>query len=187
NNKLEFFSKSGVTEYGNMFKEMFYKELKKNGNIKNIVKIQDILASNDYSVTFEVINVEKDKHIVTYDKSKLVILDVIENNYKLNFNNKIREELSLLTGFEIPKNHIINNEKEFDDFLNSVKDEENTEGYVFKDNNNYMFKLKNNDYKFIKSLRGLLYIIQKQEIVDFNLLPNWLFFFIHIIVFFNFI
>lgn len=173
NNKLEFFSKSGGTEYGNMFKEMFYNELKKNGNIKNIVKIQDILASNNYSVTFEVINVEKDKHIVKYDKSKLVILDVIENNYKLNFNNEIREELSLLTGFEIPKSYIINNENEFDDFLNSVKDEENTEGYVFKDNNNYMFKFKNNDYKFIKSLRGLLYIIQKQKIVDFNLLPNW--------------
>lgn len=171
--RLHFFSKSGSTNYSTMFQTMFYKLLKENGNIKNIEKIQELLSSNNYSVTFEVINIEKDKHIVTYNESKLVILDVIKNQYDLEFQDDIKEELSRLTGFETPESYIINNDSEFEHFLGKVKDEVNTEGYVFKDSNNYMFKLKNDDYKFIKSLRGLLHMIKNRKIEDFSTLPNW--------------
>lgn len=171
--RLHFFSKSGSTNYSTMFQTMFYKLLKVNGNIKNIEKIQELLSSNNYSVTFEVINIEKDKHIVTYNESKLVILDVIKNQYDLEFQDDIKEELSRLTGFETPESYIINNDSEFEHFLGKVKDEVNTEGYVFKDSNNYMFKLKNDDYKFIKSLRGLLHMIKNRKIEDFSTLPNW--------------
>lgn len=171
--KLHFFSKSGSTDYSSMFQTMFYKLLKENGNIKNIEKIQELLSSNKYSVTFEVINIEKDKHIVTYNESKLVILDVIKNKYDLEFQDDIKDELSRLTGFETPESYIINNDSEFEYFLKKVKDEVNTEGYVFKDSNNYMFKLKNDDYKFIKSLRGLLHMIKNRKIEDFSTLPNW--------------
>lgn len=171
--RLHFFSKSGSTNYSTMFQTMFYKLLKENGNIKNIEKIQELLSSNNYSVTFEVINIEKDKHIVTYNESKLVILDVIKNQYDLEFQDDIKEELSRLTGFETPESYIINNDSEFEHFLGKVKDEVNTEGYVFKDSNNYMFKLKNDDYKFIKSLRGLLHMIKNRKIEDFSALPNW--------------
>lgn len=171
--RLHFFSKSGSTNYSTMFQTMFYKLLKENGNIKNIEKIQELLSSNNYSVTFEVINIEKDKHIVTYNESKLVILDVIKNQYDLEFQDDIKEELSRLTGFETPESYIINNDSEFEHFLGKVKDEVNTEGYVFKDLNNYMFKLKNDDYKYIKSLRGLLHMIKNRKIEDFSTLPNW--------------
>ena len=171
--RLHFFSKSGSTNYSTMFQTMFYKLLKENGNIKNIEKIQELLSSNNYSVTFEVINIEKDKHIVTYNESKLVILDVIKNQYDLEFQDDIKDELSRLTGFETPESYIINNNSEFEHFLGKVKDEVNTEGYVFKDSNNYMFKLKNDDYKFIKSLRGLLHVIKNRKIEDFSTLPNW--------------
>lgn len=171
--RLHFFSKSGSTNYSTMFQTMFYKLLKENGNIKNIEKIQELLSSNNYSVTFEVINIEKDKHIVTYNESKLVILDVIKNQYDLEFQDDIKDELSRLTGFETPESYIINNNSEFEHFLGKVKDEVNTEGYVFKDSNNYMFKLKNDDYKFIKSLRGLLHMIKNRKIEDFSTLPNW--------------
>lgn len=171
--RLHFFSKSGSTNYSTMFQTMFYKLLKENVNIKNIEKIQELLSSNNYSVTFEVINIEKDKHIVTYNESKLVILDVIKNQYDLEFQDDIKDELSRLTGFETPESYIINNNSEFEHFLGKVKDEVNTEGYVFKDSNNYMFKLKNDDYKFIKSLRGLLHVIKNRKIEDFSTLPNW--------------
>lgn len=171
--RLHFFSKSGSTNYSTMFQTMFYKLLKENGNIKNIEKIQELLSSNNYSVTFEVINIEKDKHIVTYNESKLVILDVIKNQYDLEFQDDIKDELSRLTGFETPESYSINNDSEFEHFLGKVKDEVNTEGYVFKDSNNYMFKLKNDDYKFIKSLRGLLHMIKNRKIEDFSTLPNW--------------
>ena len=172
-NELHFYSKSGTTQYSSMFQTMFYKQLKETGNIKNIKEIQELLSSNEYSVTFEVINIEKDKHIVTYDSSKLVILDVIKNQYELEFNDTIKDKLVELTGFETPNKVIIKNSSDFEKFLNDVKDEINTEGYVFKDSNNYMFKLKNDDYKFIKSLRSILHMIKNRYIDDFTFLPKW--------------
>lgn len=170
---LHFFSKSGATSYATMFQTMFYKQLKENGNIKNIKEIQELLSDNKYSATFEVINIEKDKHIVSYKESKLVILDVIKNQYNLEFSDDIKDKLVELTGFETPVSYDITNDSELECFLENVKDEVNTEGYVFKDSNNYMFKLKNDDYKFLKSIRGLLHMIKNRKIEDFSFLPDW--------------
>lgn len=172
---LSFFSKSGVTDYSRLFSRMFYDQLKKNGNIKNIGKIKDLLANNNLSVAIEVINVEEDKHIVKYPESKLVILDVIYNKYSLEFDDDIKSQLIELTGFEPPKSTVINNEEEFDIFYSNATVEVNTEGYVFKDSSNYMFKLKNSDYLKIKSLRGLLSILMRKNTTDFEVLPNWIF------------
>lgn len=173
NKDIHFYTKSGKTDFSDLFKNMFYKELRKSGAIKNIQAIQELLSSNKYSVAFEVINIENDKHIVTYDKSKLVILDVIENNYSLTFNDDLKFKLAQLTNFETAKQFTIKNEFELDKFIQKANEETNTEGYVFKDNENYMFKLKNPDYKFIKSIRSIIQIIKKRNTTDIDKLPKW--------------
>lgn len=168
--KLNFYSKSGKTEFGDLFATMFYKQIKKTGNPKNIPVIAKLLQENNVSVTYEVVNIETDKHIVEYKESKLVILDVIENSYNLVFRDDLKQELLKLTGFETPEFTLINNDSELDTFLENAEKESNTEGYVFKDSENYMFKYKSDEYRFIKYIRGIVTFINKNRISDLQTL-----------------
>ena len=45
-------------------------------------KLKEYLRQNDVSLTFEVIDIENDPHIIKYDKSKIVLLDIIHNDYE---------------------------------------------------------------------------------------------------------
>lgn len=172
NSELNFYSKSGETPFGSLFSQMFYSELKDNGLSHNIPEILKLVRDNNVSVTFEVINIEQDKHIVQYEKSKLVILDVIENCYGVKFRDDLKEKLIGLTGFETPDHIIINNEEDLDLVIEKSAGEKNTEGFVFKDQNNYMFKLKNDEYRFVKYLRGTIQLINGRRIVSIDKLPK---------------
>ena len=40
------------------------------------------MKNNDVSLTFEVIDIENDPHIIEYDKSQIILLDIIHNDYE---------------------------------------------------------------------------------------------------------
>ncbi len=124
-------------------------------------KLKDYLKNNDVSLTFEVIDIENDPHIIEYDKSKIVLLDIIHNDYE--FRKEPYKEVQRLS-------KEINCEcktiyKEFDDvrefhkwYLENTNEENMThkdiEGVVIE-NGNIMTKLKFPYYNFWKLMRRI--------------------------------
>ena len=109
---------------------------------------------------FEVIDIENYPHIIKYDKSKLVLLDAIENKLdgckKVNYSTL--EQLSALWDIECKKQDLrFYNWEEFYRFYNKVKDDNSIhhEGWVFEDNSGFMFKYKLPYYKFWKFMRSI--------------------------------
>lgn len=126
--------------------------------------LMDICKNDNKSFIFECIDVVNDPHIIKYDKSKVVLLDVIENDLTNTFMNymyvkSVAEQL----GVEYKKLDIqFNNFKEFKAFINSIEADKypyrvnDTEGWVFVDKNHYMLKYKTPFYKFWKKFRSIM-------------------------------
>jgi len=126
-------------------------------------KLYNSEDENTYTFVFECVDPEHDPHIIKYDESKLVLLDVVYN--KLDFEvlpywrlKEIAEHLGC------PVKHLAYELKDWDAFRSlytEVQDEEYKyndeyiEGYVFVDANGFMTKLKCGYYNQWKKLRGV--------------------------------
>lgn len=77
NNELFFASKSSNKgEFAEYFKNIYeLSDIKKE-------ELEEYLKNNDVSLTFEVIDTINDPHIIEYDKSKIILLDIIHNDYE---------------------------------------------------------------------------------------------------------
>lgn len=118
---------------------------------------------NNCTFIFEVIDIKHDPHIIKYDKNKIVLLDVVENNIE-TFNRRSYEELCTIASefnFEVKRKTIILNT--FDEFIawyKKVIDTDYTyennfiEGFVIEDTLSHMCKIKTQYYKCWKYLRG---------------------------------
>lgn len=145
------------------YKEWFNKLLEPHKE-KIIKAYKRIKFLKDYSLVFEVIDVDKDPHIIKYDKSKLVLLDIIEN--KIEF-SKIEyltlREVAITIGVEYKEiyHKLLNNWEEFKELYNAIQDYNYTyngkrvEGFVIQDCKGFMFKLKTIHYFEWKKLRGV--------------------------------
>jgi tRNA splicing ligase len=128
--------------------------------------LKEYLSKNDVSAVFEVIDVVNDHHIVSYDESKLFLLDLIRNDYAfqtLGYKEVVR--VARLHGFT-PKKHIatIHDEDELMDFLIAANGAQGIEGYVVNDSNGMMFKVKTGWYRYWKSIRSILGRMKLQNI-----------------------
>jgi len=154
NDDLFFASKStNEGDYAEWFKDIF----EKSGINKD--KVIEYLKDCDVSLTFEVIDIERDPHIIKYDASKIVLLDIIHNDYE--FKREPYEEVVRLSkeiGCECKSVY-----KEFDSvrdfhrwYLDNTDEEdlskEDIEGVVIECNG-IMTKLKFPYYNFWKSMR----------------------------------
>lgn len=173
NGALFFASKSSdKSDFADYFRNIF-----ESSNI-NKQQLQDYLEKNDVSLTFEVIDVVNDPHIIEYDKSKIVLLDIIHNDY--NFKREPYEkvqELSKLINCECKSIY-----KEFDDvrefhrwYIENTNDDdlskEDIEGVVIECNK-IMTKLKFPYYNFWKFMRKVKEKVAKKRNVDYASLYN---------------
>ena len=174
NDELFFASKStNDGEFPKYFKNIF-KESKINEEY-----LKNYLKENNVSLTFEVIDTINDPHIIEYDKSKIVLLDIIENSFE--FSKKPYFEVQ-----ELAKN--INCEcktiyKEFDDIRefhrwyleNTDEDDiytkEDIEGVVIECDG-FMTKLKFPYYKFWKFMRSLKDSVKRNSNIKLSTLYN---------------
>lgn len=161
NNELQFHSKSTNNgEHVQYFRDLFYKQFDKT----QISMIEAYLRSYNYSMTFEVIDIENDPHIIEEEKSRIVLLDIIHNTLEFK-----KESYRILTSFaktlglrETQYKQIYTTFKsyrELTEFYQEHKDEQNfddtdIEGVVIE-SNNFMTKLKFNYYTFWKSMRTI--------------------------------
>lgn len=115
------------------------------------------------SLVFECIDQENDPHIIKYDESKIVLLDLIANT--LEFHAKPYEDLKkvaeLLSCPVKERAFEIKSWDEFRDLYTEVQDEEYRyndeyiEGFVFVDNTGFMTKCKTGYYNFWKFMRSI--------------------------------
>ena len=115
------------------------------------------------SLVFEVIDTENDPHIIKYDESKIVLLDLIANT--LEFHAKPYEDLKKvaeLLGCPVKERAFeIKSWDEFRDLYTEVQDEDYKyngnyiEGFVFVDASGFMTKCKTGYYNFWKFMRGV--------------------------------
>jgi tRNA splicing ligase len=115
------------------------------------------------SLVFEVIDTENDPHIIHYNESKVVLLDLICN--KLNFKaldyERVKEAAKIIGCPVKELAYTIKDYDEFRDLVNRADDEDfkyngnYIEGFVFVDQNGFMTKLKTGYYNFWKHMRSV--------------------------------
>lgn len=173
NNELFFASKStNEGEFAQYFKNIYDKS-----NI-NKLELEKYLKNNDVSLTFEVIDVENDPHIIEYDKSKIILLDIIHNDYEFKKEpyEKV-QELSKLINCECKSIYVeFDNVRDFHKwYLESTNEDdmskEDIEGVVIE-SSGIMTKLKFPYYNFWKYMRRIKEQVLHRSSVKLSSLYN---------------
>ena len=173
NDKLFIASKS--TNDGEFAK--YFKDIYDNSDTNKEI-VEDYLKNNNVSIVFEVIDIDNDPHIIEYDKSKLVMLDVIDNSF--DFKRKPYNELcelSKLFNCECKTIYCeFDNIRDFHRWYLENTDEDNMthkdiEGVVVECDN-YMTKLKFPYYKFWKFMRTLKDSVKGNRTIKLSSLYN---------------
>lgn len=131
--------------------------------------------ANEYNVTFvfEIIDRERDPHIIRYNDNYAILLDVINNSMKFDkLPYGSLEYVAKDIGLEYKQHHkTLNNVKELSDFIEQATDpkfrlktdridDDCIEGFVFEDVDGFMFKLKvayYNDWKMLRSVANKIF------------------------------
>lgn len=172
--ELFFASKSTNTgDYANYFRTIFDKS-----NI-DVEYLKKYLKDNNVSLTFEVIDIDNDPHVIKYDKSKIVLLDIIENEFE--FKKRSYTEVIALSKHincecktiyiefnDIRQFHKWYLENTNEEDINSKQD---IEGVVIECDG-YMTKLKFPYYNFWKFMRSLKEAVKGNHKISLSSLYN---------------
>lgn len=122
-------------------------------------KLYKFLKDNDSSMVFEVIDIEHDPHIVSYGRSKIILLDIVHNDIEkfdnFFYNDMVKIAKQFYFDFKT-KYETISTPDELYNFLDKSKLLKRIEGYVICDSNNWMVKYKTPWYKYWKRIRGII-------------------------------
>ena len=178
NDSLQFHSKStNVGEHTSYFINLFYKQY----TPEQVEKITDYLKQNDVSMTYEVIDLKNDPHIIDEKQSRIVLLDIINNTiefHKLPYNKFVEVCKNFgLTESEYKQVYTtFNTYRQLTEFYSEHKDANNfndtdIEGVVIE-SGTFMAKLKFNYYSFWKLLRTVSEMTMNGKAVPLNKLYN---------------
>jgi len=116
------------------------------------------------SLVFECIDIEHDPHIIKYNNSTIILLDIIENKITFNATSYVMtvNEASEFIGCpEKERAFVLKDWDAFRDLYNQTQDEDYKyngsyiEGFVFTDSTGFMTKCKTGYYNLWKQLRGV--------------------------------
>lgn len=149
----------------------WFKDLLKN---KDLELIKEYVKENNCSMVFEVIDIENDPHIIKYDKSDIVLLDIINNS--MEFKKLPYEELQKVANkfnFTVKEKAItLNSTQEFWNWYYEVTQEDykyknaHVEGFVVEDSNGFTVKVKLDYYNQWKFMRSVLGEVIKQGYIN---------------------
>lgn len=115
------------------------------------------IVSTGCSMIFEVIEPEKDPHIIKYEKRDAYLLDIVKNDFE--FVKWTDEDVAKVAReLGVKSKELVCEVESFNDLMFFIKTKQKdieTEGFVVEDKNGFMFKIKGDYYKKWKSLRGL--------------------------------
>ncbi len=153
----DFFIATKSTNQGD-YKLWFKEILVKNNYLTDSLKY--FLKEHNYTFIFEVIDPIRDPHIIKNEGQKIILLDIIKNDFKFE-----KLDYSSLVAYGSMFNFIVKYQvdmfmfkDELINFINTLYKDPflwNEEGVVFEDDNGYMFKLKTDYYKFWKEMRTI--------------------------------
>lgn len=156
---LDTVTKGGKTSYSKMFKKLLFKHFKDIFGPRIMLemeRLKELLKEKNATLTFEVIDIANDPHIVRYDDSKLVLLHAIKNDFSNTYYTEFCKEIANQFYFDQPKFEVIHNMEDLKEDIEQSKVLTNQEGFVYEGSNHYMFKLKTDEYNHYKYLRGVL-------------------------------
>lgn len=122
--------------------------------------ITQYLQTHNETILWEVIDPEKDPHIVKYGTKQIVLLDIVENRLQ-NFSIKSYVELvELANKWHVPIKkcaRTIGSYEELKFFISQIaqNNEMQIEGFVIRDTNNFQVKFKTPYYRFWKKMRSI--------------------------------
>lgn len=130
---------------------------------QNKAYTEDDIDYTPVSLVFEVIDTENDPHIIHYNESKVVLLDLICNelNFKALDYERVKEAAKVIGCPVKERAFELKDWDAFRDLYNDVQDEEfkfnrnYIEGFVFVDQNGFMTKCKTGFYNQWKKLRSV--------------------------------
>lgn len=159
-------------DYAGYFKKLLFEKINgKEDELKNY------LRNNNACMTFEVVDIENDPHIIEYDESKIVLLDVLDRELKfsrLDYEKliKVGEWLNIEVKEKAAE---FNNWDEFYSWYNKVIEEgylyngkSHIEGFVIEDQNLFMTKIKLHYYKQWKKYRSLADAMLNRGFIRYN-------------------
>lgn len=147
--KLLFCSKSMLGdegEHSKLFEEMLKPLI---SNEETLVKY---LQDKNVSILFEVVNTEKDPHVIKYDKKFVMLLAIVYNEISYRKHYVAANEVSDLFNVDNPcfKFKSVHTEYTRKSDIEKLKKIEGIEGFVITDNNGKMFKIKTDYYQIHK-------------------------------------
>lgn len=172
--KFYFFTKAGNTIYSVLIEKVFLEKT----NSSDRDYIWNYLHNSNATMAVEVICPEYDKHIIPYQKNEMFILAFIKNQKTFEI---INEPFINTCGNGYGQLHFARNiytiwdEEELEKVISIGENSRILEGFVFRDSNNYMFKLKSNLYKKTKAMRPAMNSILsgKKKLEDFKNKPYY--------------
>lgn len=133
----------------------------------NCDKLKQYLKDNNCSAIFECVDPYNDPHIIEYINEKVVLLDIVQNDFTDTFKS-YEEVMTLAKDIKCDCKSLCKVFNNFDELKTTVwaLDDCNNneiEGFVFVDQNNFMFKYKTPYYKFWKDMRRMKEYINKGD------------------------
>lgn len=141
----------------------YFQEIFNNLTESEKEQLKQLSETYNCSFTFEVMHIE-DRHIIDFDKNRLIILDAIPNSYEINgvtvdadFSEKVLSQLEIKSDFFSRKELVrkFNSIEDLMRYIHEHKHDRTSEGLVIEDQNGYMFKVKYEYYSELKRLRGI--------------------------------
>lgn len=174
--RLLFCSKSQI---GGQFSH-YFKNILLNSVSEKI--LYGYMKSHNVTLVFEVIDIENDPHIIKYSNSKVVLLDIIDNDIQFKHTDyETVQSVAKSLGIDCKEKAVIlNNSDEFKQFSEEMTQDDfkwknkYIEGFVFEDANGFMFKYKTAYYKYWKFMRSRVESIARGQRVGIdNPFLNW--------------
>lgn len=171
--ELFFASKSTCdSDFAGYFKDIFNNTV----TPENRERIKHDFKKNNLCAVFEVNDPVNDPHIVEYDTSHIVILDIFKRELVLNrLDNKVLNKFGERYGIPVKGDGpAFADVSKFLMFNNKVADENpletkhKFEGFVAEDEIGNMIKIKLPYYNYWKQMRGIVHRIKKQKLVINN-------------------
>ena len=148
-------------DYAKWFKEL----LTNTYSSEQLDFIKSYTKSHDVSFVFECIDMKHDPHIIEYPESKVVLLDIVNNDiefskYSYDDMRSIAEEHCM--PYKEQAYQILSWQDFFDWYYDVLKDDykyhgREIEGFVIEDDAGFMTKLKLAYYSFWKHMRSVTY------------------------------
>lgn len=153
----ELFIASKSTNQGE-FRDMFSKILEAQVGSSTMSAMANYLYRSNQSAIFEVIDPENDPHIVKYNRKKVVLLALVENEieFKQRPYSEVKWFADLIRVKPKQKVYTATTPDTLCDYLVSNLSQVDLEGFVMEDSSGYMLKWKSPWYKIWKRYRSVL-------------------------------